>query len=187
MVNERQTILTIPDITQMAIEVKIHETEIKKVKVGQKATIRVEAFADQVLQGEVTKVSVLPNSEDRWLSPDLKVYKTTVSVEGVHEWLKPGMTAEVEIAVRNLENVFYVPLQAVSSHGGKRVCYLANEDRRVVETGEFSDKYIEIKSGLEEGDRVLLRPLEGDKEDEGAEEEAEQAPDSELAPGGAAA
>jgi len=187
MVNEQQTMLTIPDITQMAIEVKIHETEIKKVKVGQKATIRVEAFADLVLEGEVTKVSVLPNSEDRWLSPDLKVYKTTVSVEGVHEWLKPGMTAEVEIAVKNLENVFYVPLQAVSSHGGERVCYLANEDRRVVETGEFSDKYIEIKSGLEEGDRILLRPLEGDKEDEGAEEEAEQAPDSELAAGGTAA
>ncbi len=180
LVREQQTILTIPDITQMSFLVPIHESSIKKVEKGQKARIKVEAFPDEPFVGEVTKVSVLPSSQRRWMNPDLKVYETTVSVEGVYEWLKPGMTAEVEILIEELHDVLYVPLQAVSSVGGLRVCYLASGDRRAVETGKFDDKYIEIKSGLEEDDVILLRPLEGDREaEEKEEDEGEQRPESE--------
>jgi multidrug resistance efflux pump len=184
VVRERQTILTIPDITKMAIKVQIHESDIKKVSVGQKTAIRVEAFPDEVIEGEVTKVSVLPSSENRWLNPDLKIYETTISVEGVYEWLKPGMTAEVEIDVKTLDDVLYVPLQAVSSWKGERVCYLQNEERRTVETGEFNDKYIEIKSGLSEGDSIFLRSLVDEDTDEDMEdvvEEPEESESSELA------
>lgn len=164
-VREQQTIITIPDITKMGIEVKIHESKIQKVKKGQKATVTVEAFPDQLLVGEVTKVGVVPSSENRWMNPDMKVYEATIAIEGTYEWLKPGMTAEVEIAVEVLKDVLYVPLQAVSSFEGKRICYLSGSDRREVETGEFNDKYIEIKKGLVEGDKVLLRPGRTDEED----------------------
>ena len=171
-VYEQQPILTIPDITKMAIAVKVHESMIQKVQKGQKATVKVEAFPDKVLAGEVTKVSVVPDSENEWMNPDLKVYKTTIAVEGTHEWLKPGMTAEVEIAVEELKDILFAPLQAVSSLEGKRVCYLANSERRDIETGEFNDKYIEIKNGLKEGDKVLLRPTRTDEE-EGKKKEDE--------------
>ncbi|HEO71769.1 MAG TPA: HlyD family efflux transporter periplasmic adaptor subunit, partial [Candidatus Hydrogenedentes bacterium] len=173
-VRQNQTILTIPDITQMAVKVPIHESAIKKVALGQKAGITIEAFPKERLVGEVTKVSVLPSSEDRWLNPDLKVYETTISIEGVHEWLKPGMTAEVEIAIAELEDVLFVPLQAVSSHGEDRVVYLADKERRVVETGQFNDKYIAITSGLEEGDEVLLWAVEGEAGGEEKTSEAER-------------
>ncbi len=183
-VGHQQTLLTIPDITQMAVKVKIHESAIKKIKKGQKAKITVEAFPDENLSGEVTKVGVLPSSENRWLNPDLKVYEVTISVEGVHEWLKPGMTAEVEIDINTLEDVLYVPLQAVSSQGDDRVCFLASHDQRVVETGEFNDNYIEIKEGLEEGDVILLRPLRADSEkepgDKGGEAKEEQSSEDET-------
>ena len=57
-VRERQAIITIPDMTKMAVNVKIHESYIKKIKKGQKARITVDAFPDQVLEGEITKVGV---------------------------------------------------------------------------------------------------------------------------------
>ena len=91
-VRQRQAIITIPDMTQMGVNVKIHESYIKKVKAGMAARIRVESFPDRPIQGEVTKVGVLPDSQNRWMNPNLKVYKTTIKIEGVHEWLKPGMT-----------------------------------------------------------------------------------------------
>lgn len=160
-VYERQEIITIPDMTKMAATVKIHESAIERVQRGMTAQIRVDARPGTVLTGTVTRIAVLPDSSQRWMNPDLKLYPATVSIEGVYDWLKPGMTAEVEVKVNELKDVVYVPIQAVSPFGDKRVCYVVNavgqSERRVVETGEFNTEYIEIKSGIQEGDRVLLR------------------------------
>lgn len=162
-VRERQSIITIPDMTHMSVKVKIHESYIKKVKKGQKARITVDAFPDQILNGEVTKVGVLPDSQNRWMNPDLKVYLTTITVEGTHDWLKPGMTAKVEIIVDHLNDVVYVPIQAVVPQAGKQVCYVLKSEAaatREVTVGQFNDEFIEIKQGLTAGESVLLRPPE---------------------------
>jgi len=163
-VRERQAIITIPDLTHMSVKVKIHESYIKKVTKGQKARITVDAFPDDILTGEVSKVGVLPDSQNRWLNPDLKVYLTTITIDGKHDWVKPGMSAKVEIMVNKLNDCLYVPVQAVWPEAGKQVCYLAHglkHERREVQVGDFNDEFIEVKSGLKEGDHVLLRPPEG--------------------------
>ncbi len=160
-VRERQTIITIPDMTHMAVKVKIHESYIKKVKRGQKASITVDAFPDQPLTGEITNVGVLPDSQNRWMNPDLKVYVTTITIDGNHDWVKPGMTAKVEIKVDHLDNVLQIPIQAIAPDDGKQYCYVMNgfkPIRREVEVGQFTDEFIEVKKGLQEGERVLLRP-----------------------------
>lgn len=182
-VRERQTMITIPDLTRMAVNVKIHESHIKKIKKGMKAAIRVDAFADQPLTGEVTKVGVLPDSQNRWMNPDLKVYLTTIAIEGTHDWLKPGMSAKVEILVNELPDVVYVPLQAVHAEDGQHTCYLAGATgpkRRVVEVGDFNDEFIQIKKGLTEGEKVLLRvpasgePARGRRKDKSAKATSER-------------
>lgn len=163
-VRERQTIITIPDMTRMAVSVRIHEAYINKVRKGQKARITVDAFPDKVLTGEVTKVALLPDSANRWMNPDLKVYVTTIAIDGTHEWLKPGMSAKVEILVNRLENVLYVPVQAVQPAEKGHICYVLQGRKpraRPVQIGEFNDEFIEIKSGLKEGELVLLRPPPG--------------------------
>ena len=109
------------------------------------------------------KVGVLPDSQNRWMNPDMKVYLTTITINGTNDWLKPGMSAKVEILANCLSNVVYVPVQAVSPLEGKQVCYVANGRKpecRTVEVGEFNDEFIEIKNGLKEGERVLLRAVE---------------------------
>ena len=71
------------------------------------------------------------------------------------------MSAEVEILVDHLEDIIYVPLQAVTYWNDKRVVYVENggsPERRDVETGAFSDSFIEITTGLREGEKVLLLP-----------------------------
>ncbi len=180
-VRERQTIITIPDLSRMGVEVKVHESYIKKVKEEMTATIRAESFPDRPIQGRVTKVALLPDSSNRWMNPDLKVYKTTIEIDGTHLWLKPGMTAKVEILVDRLEDVLYVPIQAVFPEDDEQVCYVHSGglERRVVQTGEYNDEYIQILDGLAEGERVSL------KEPSGAEREGEDAsPASELMAGG---
>lgn len=181
-VRERQPIITIPDMSQLSVRVKIHESHIKKIRKGMKARIQVDAFPDQLLEGEVAKVAVLPDSQDRWMNPDLKVYQTTINIVGTREWLKPGMSSKVEILVKELTDVIYVPLQAVVPMEGKQYCYVLNgrePERRELTVGEFNDQFIEVKSGLREGERVLLtaqRPPETNKEEEVEAEKPEAAP-----------
>jgi len=175
LVREHQPILTIPDMTKMAVQVRIHETYIKKVTKGQKVRITVEAFPENKLSGEVTKVGVLPDSRNMWMNADMKVYATTITIDGVHDWLKPGMGAKVEIQVKTLPDVVYVPIQAVAPEEEKHYCLVVNGDkqeRREVQVGDFNDEFIEVKKGLAVGEKVVLRkPQASEKETEEADEE----------------
>lgn len=160
-VRERQSILTIPDMREMAVKVNIHESAVQRVAVGQSVKVSVDAFPDEQLTGVVTKVAVVADSANSFMNPDLKVYPTTIKIDGTHEWLRPGMSAEIDILVQSLEDVIYVPIQAVTYHDDKRVIYVSNRgraERREIEIGTFSDSYIEIVAGLEEGEEVLLLP-----------------------------
>ncbi len=160
-VRERQSILTIPDMREMAVKVNIHESAVQRVAVGQSVKVSVDAFPDEQLTGVVTKVAVVADSANSFMNPDLKVYPTTIKIDGTHDWLRPGMSAEIDILVRSLEDVIYVPIQAVTYHDDKRVVYVSRRgraERREIEVGTFSDSYIEIVSGLEEGEEVLLLP-----------------------------
>jgi RND family efflux transporter MFP subunit len=169
-IRERQVIITIPNTNVMSVEVKVHESFVQRVEAGQPARIRVDAFPEKSLTGEVSKIAVLPDSQNRWLNPDLKVYATTVTINGNHDWLKPGMSAEAEIVVEQLQEVTYVPLQAVTPEKDEQVCYVQTAlgaQRRVVETGQYNDSFIQITDGIEPGDVVLLRVPDEAREDGG--------------------
>ena len=159
-IRERQKIISIPDTSKMKVEIKVHETWVDKIKVGQQAKITVVAFPDETFTGKVLKKAPLADSEN-WLNPDLKVYATDVSIDGTHNFLKTGMTAKVEVVIEELKDVISVPIQAVVNIEGKKVCFVSSgssPERRQVETGAFNDSFVEIKSGLAEGDKVLLNP-----------------------------
>ena len=160
-VRERQPILTIPDMREMAVSVDIHESAVQRVAVGQPAVILIDAYPDVRLTGEVIKMAVVADSANSFMNPDLKVYPSQVRIDGTHDWLRPGMSAQVEILVASLDDVIYVPVQAVSYFGSDQVVYVSrggSVERRVIELGDFSDSFIEVVSGLEEGEEVLLLP-----------------------------
>lgn len=163
MVRERQIILTMPDPAKMGIIIRVHESMVDKVKLGQRARIVLDAFPDQTLWGKVDKVAILPDTQNPWMNPDLKVYSTTIAIDNPSTLLKTGLSAKVEIIIDTLKGVLVVPVQAVTSANGRRLCYVLNGSRpekRVVETGGANDKFIQIVSGLRAGEKVLLQPPE---------------------------
>jgi RND family efflux transporter MFP subunit len=159
-IDERQKIICIPDLSQMKAEIKIHETWIDKVQPEQQAKITIAAFPDQTFVGKVLKKAPLADPED-FFNPDLKVYTTDVNIDGTNESLKTGMTAKVEIIIDVLYDVLSVPIQSVINQEGKKICFVVTgkgHKPREVETGGFNDNFVEIKSGLAEGEKVLLNP-----------------------------
>ncbi len=159
----RQEIIKLPDVTEMVIEVRVHESHITKIQRGQNAYVTIDSLPDLRLKGRVNKVAVLPDASSRYYNPTLKVYTTEVLIEDkLPEELKPGVSGRAEIVITNLQNVLAAPLQAVTSIKGEQVCFVgkgAEPHKKAVEVGLYNDKFIEIRSGLKEGDELLLAPL----------------------------
>jgi HlyD family secretion protein len=160
-VRERQKIFSLPDISQMQVNTKVHESQIDNVKAGMKARIRVDAFSDQVLTGTVKEVAPLPDPSS-FFSSDIKVYTTKVIIDQPLSGLRPGMTAQVEILVDRRENVLTVPVLAILEFNGKAHITKKMSDSFVqseVEVLASNEKFVQIDKGLKEGDIVVLNPM----------------------------
>lgn len=157
----RQEIIKLPDTSAMKLTIKIHESHVGKIKAGQAAYVRLDPQPDVRFSGTVAKVALLPNTQDRWSNPNLKVYNTEILItETLPDTIKPGVSASAEIIVTNLTDVISVPVQAVTTFRGKPTVYLAgaNPQPMPVQVGLFNTRFIQITEGLKEGDRVLLSP-----------------------------
>ena len=162
-IRPRQQIMVIPDMSTLQITTKVYEAVIEQVKPGLPALIRLDAKPDSIMTGKVEKVAPLPNSQNRWLNPGVKVFNVTVTFDEDEnlEGLKPGMTAEVELILAELKDVLTVPLAAVFTEQEKTFCYhVGGASIKVVpvKLGRMNSKRVEIVSGLDEGDKVLLAP-----------------------------
>ena len=162
VVRQKQEIIKLPDISQMMVEVRVHESHVQKLKPGLEAFVSIDSLPDQQFRGTVRKIAVLPDSSSRFFNPNLKVYTTEVLIEDELPDLKPGISGRAEIIITNLTDVVNIPIQAVTTVKGAQVCLVKNGNSiktTPVEVGLYSDRYIEIKSGLTAGDQVLLSTL----------------------------
>ena len=177
-VREREEIIRIPDLDNMVVEVDIHESSVKKIRPGLKVAVRLDALPGEALVGTVISVAPVPSSQSSWLNPNLKVYMTRVQLDRVPKGLKPGMRAEAEILVANLENVLQIPMQGVRSSGKRSFVYLKKGDGvelREVKLGQSNDRMVAIEDGLVKGDVVFLTKPTGAPDL--PKPEAEKAPD----------
>jgi len=160
VVRNRQEIIKLPDTSAMKVSIKIHESHINQVERGQPAFVVLDSLPDQRFRGYVSKVAPLPDSQSRWGNPDLKVYATEIRVTDNLPDIKPGVSARAEVLITNLPSVLSVPIQAVTTYKGKPVVFLARAPQEPVPVtvGQYNTKFIEICSGVEDGDRVLLTP-----------------------------
>jgi multidrug efflux pump subunit AcrA (membrane-fusion protein) len=159
-VRERQKIFSLPDISKMQVNTKVHESHVDQIKPGMKARIRVDAFSDQVLEGTVTDVAPLPDATS-FFSSDVKVYTTKVKIDHPLIGLRPGMNAEVEILVDRLDNVLSVPLQAVLQFNGKDHVTKKVDDRYVqseVELGRSNESFVQVIKGVSKNELVVMNP-----------------------------
>jgi HlyD family secretion protein len=166
-VREGQKMLQIPDLSKMLVNVRVHEAMVAHLykRKRQPAEIRVEAFPHRTLKGHVKFVDTVASQQD-WFSADVKVYKTLVTIDESMEGLKPGMSAEVAIyAEETTDPVLVVPVQAVVgtiSMGAERKCFVIGPDgqprMRDIIVGMSNERLVEVKSGLQEGERVVQNP-----------------------------
>jgi HlyD family secretion protein len=159
-VTPTQGLITIPDVAKMIVESSVSEAELHRVKPGQPAIVRLEAYPDLRLNGTVARVGTLATSSSAQGLDD-KRFDLVIELSASPADLRPEMTARADIVVDAKENVLRVPVAAVFQRQGAFIVYMADGgESRAVEIGEANDQFVEILSGIAEGERVLLTDAE---------------------------
>jgi HlyD family secretion protein len=156
---QHQTIITLPDLSRMQATLRIHEMDITRVRIGMEVTVTVESAGEASFSGKITKVAELANAGGWRSDPEVKQFDVEVTLDGTDLGLKPGTTAKVEIVLDQLSDVLFVPIPAVRGIGERLFCYVETDGgfvRKETTLGLSNDKFVEIRSGLSAGDRVLV-------------------------------
>ena len=148
----------VDDLSSLLVDVELSEVDINSVSVGQAVTLSFDAILGKEYQGQVIKVSQAGN-----LVGGVVNFTVTVELTNPDEMVKPGMTAAVNIVVKEINDAVLVPNRAVRLVDGNRVVYVPGEngmpEQVEIRLGSSSDTMSVVVGGdLQEGDQIILNP-----------------------------
>lgn len=157
-VSSSEVLAHVTDYKKLKTTISVDELDVPSVKKGQTVEIKASAFEDETFTGEVTSVAKEGTYENGVSSFDV-----TIKIDKPGD-IKIGMSTEVSILTTSVKDALYVPIEAVQIDGEEKYVNIQQSDttegaastKKVVETGISNDRYIEITSGLEEGQFVSL-------------------------------
>ncbi len=140
--------------SNLQIEVNIPESDIAKVKTGQKVEITLDAFGDdKKFAGTVTFIDPAETVVE-----GVVYYKTKIQINEPQTQIKPGMTANLTIYTNKKDGVLIIPLRAIKSKGDKKYVEVLENGtltQRIITTGLQGNQGVEVTSGLKEGEEVV--------------------------------
>ncbi len=172
MNNPGTVLMTIADLSVMEVEVEVDETDVVALELGHPAEVQVDAFPDRIIAGTVTEIgsSALVKIT---ASEESRDFKVVITLEDPPDNLKPGLSASADIITAERKGVLAVPISALitredpNSSGRKsrdqvEGIYVVDPDSRVmftpVQKGIMGELKIEITSGLESGQTIVVGP-----------------------------
>jgi RND family efflux transporter MFP subunit len=141
---------------RLIADVDLIGTDISRVRRGLPARVRHHAWEERIFNGRVIRLAPA-------LDPNTRTFRAEVEVRNNDKSLRPGMFVEVTMIVERREEVLVVPRTAVTERAGSRVVFVLKGQRvsqRPVVLGLGDDEIVEIREGIEPGDRVVVRGLE---------------------------
>ena len=150
-------LVQLPDLSQLKATIKINEVDISKVVTGLPVEIKPDAFSDSVYQGEVMTVANLAVNKDN--NSKIKVFPVDILVKTKSKNLLPGLTVSCRLIVDQIDDVLFVPIEAVHRFAGEEYVYIKSGNsynKKFVTTGNINTDYIIIEEGLADGDVIAL-------------------------------
>jgi RND family efflux transporter MFP subunit len=156
LVNAGQLVAQVAPLDPLIADVDLVGDDIATVRVGLEARARYHAWPDRVFAGKVLRLAPTVDQRTRAL-------RAEVEIANGEELLRPGMFVEVTLIGERREGVPVVPRRAVTDRGGRRVVFVLNGqlvEMREVSVGLGDDEVVEVRRGLEPGERVVVRGFE---------------------------
>ena len=160
-VRHGRKIVTIADLSRIQALVKLPESIVDRIEPKMRARLRVDAFPNELLTGTVLDVAPRPDRSN-FNKSGFKVYPTHVEIDQTLPGLRPGMTAQAEIPIGELDNVLSVPHMAVLAYDGKYHVAVKKPgggvEWRDVSLGLANDAQVEVWEGIKSGETVIVNP-----------------------------
>jgi HlyD family secretion protein len=154
-----ETLITLPDTSEMIAQVRVPESLAGRVAKGLTASVKVDAASGEVFTGQVDSIGVL--AESSWRDPNRREYTVKILLHNERGIaLKPSMRCEATITLGRVEDAVSLPVQAVFTDEAVKFAYVPRGGKfaRVpVKIGQRSDAMAEVVAGLKGGERVLIR------------------------------
>jgi len=151
-------ILEIPDLSAMEANVRLNEVDVGKVKLGQDAIIKLDAFPEKTFRGKVERIASMASKKD-W-NAKIKTFETILSLDKTDPEMRPGMTCILDIIIEKVSDVISVPIECVFDNEGKTIVYVMGSrspKRREIELGKRNNTHIIVTKGLSPGEKIALR------------------------------
>jgi multidrug efflux pump subunit AcrA (membrane-fusion protein) len=149
------TFVTIIDLGRLQVDAFVDEVDIGKIQPHQKVVFTVDSFPSREFEGKV--VAIYPKAV---IQENVVTYDVVVEITDKYDGLlRPEMTASVTILLEAREGVLTIPIKAVKRDRGKSIVYVLSDGQpqpREIKAGWKDSSWIEVLSGLEEGEVVLL-------------------------------
>ena len=152
-VRSESTIAKIVNNTEVKFEISVDELDILDIEIGQEAKVTIDALEETEttpLIGHVTEIALEGTNMNSVTS-----YPVTISLAGSDE-IRMGMNCTTEIVVDSAKDVLVIPVEAVEARRNKYYVTMEDDTQREIEIGIYDEDYIEIVSGLTEGEKVKL-------------------------------
>ena len=167
---QRQELIYIPLDEGMIIEIMVPEASLNKLEAGMAATVKVDAFPDQVFNGKLSKIGILPDAQSTRLNPDLKMFKCELECDFRDAVVRPGMSCDIELVKETYAKAVYCPIQCVVRIDGDAYVYVQDGSEwilRKVEVGLDNNRMIHILKGVEPGEIIMTAPpVQEEKEED---------------------
>ncbi len=140
---------------RLTVKAQIDETDIAFIKINQKADIVLDAYPDTPIEGKVVHLAY-----DATLTNNVTTYQVDVLPLNPPEFLRSGMTSNVNVEVEKKENVLKIPSIAVQSTEEGQMVLTGKEkspNMIPIQTGLDDGKYVEVTGGILEGEEVLVK------------------------------
>ncbi len=148
-------VISLLSLALFEIEVDIYEEDVVKMDIGNPVDISLIAFPGQIFQGEV--ISIDPAQE---IIDGVVYYKAFIDPGEIPDQVKPGMTADLIIKTAFKKNVLIIPEDGIQYKEGKKIVKVFKdgsiEEREIIIGLQGSDYIVEVVSGLEEGENIVL-------------------------------
>jgi HlyD family secretion protein len=155
-------VATLPDLSRMISKTYVNEVDVRKVKVGQKVEVGLDAYPDKRLAGDVIRVA---NVGEQRPNSDAKVFEVAVEINGSDTTLRPSMTTSNKILASVKDNVLYIPLESLHSQADT-ITFVYKKDgiktiKQEIVVGETNANDAVVVKGLDEGDNLFLSVPKG--------------------------
>jgi multidrug efflux pump subunit AcrA (membrane-fusion protein) len=167
-------LIDLPDLNELKATVQINEVDISKIKKGLRVEIKPDAFSDSTYNAEIISVANLAVNKDR--NSRIKVFPVEIVLKETNKNLLPGLTVSCRIIIDQIDDVLFIPLDAVHQSLEGDFVYLKTATgfiKRDVTLGQSNTDFVIIEDGLSDKDKVaLINPFaESDDEDEDTNEQ----------------